>query len=637
MLTLTRCWKTPLLKPVDSVPLLINKNHTIVAKGGRFFVDGNEEQTLNKIEISVYYVLVEQINAGVEKLSDTQLAALVCIKNCWTSNERWEKIIEDLKVAVKNIDENSLPSNRGHYNIIQTIYNISGRTGEVAKEAEGLLLDCAAHSVVVESLERLGNVEEAFEDKNNFIETIWAAIFSLIEKKLFYCSIHLATECKNSYFMSDKMLFVKLLGDESCVDLSELFSKIDESYPDAFTKRKTETVLMYERHPDHIVDFNLTFPTSGGISLTQDCQLRCQYCSFSSGDCNNKTLSIESIKLFVDMLVRNVVKKRLVTKHSDTMKILIAGGGEPTYKWKTFVSAVDYIKHTAKKHNIPLSLEITTNGCHSEEQTNYIIENFDRITISFDGMPETQNKNRPFANGQQTFDVVDQTIRRLDAAGVNYTLLSVVQPDDFYKMREMAAFVFGNYPNVVSWTVRPPIAIGRAISRNAYETPETGVFTDAYFDAISRMGFPRKINCGIFVSKACENFCGALYGRNPWLIADDIIVTCQDAHDKPVVIGKIENGEIRLEKNMEIYAKKTFESMVECQSCIAYQYCKGDCPLKDSSKEMKMYSSWKCFEIESYWQKILSKLDKTGYFDGWYLQRMSFDKKYNVMIYKLRK
>lgn len=301
------------------------------------------------------------------------------------------------------------------------------------------------------------------------------------------------------------------------------------------------------------------------------------------------------------------------------------------------MSAVEYIKEAAEKQKIPYSLNITTNGCHSEEQTAYIIQNFDRITISFDGLPETQNKNRPFASGEATFDVVHKTIKHLDDMCANYSLLSVVQPEDFSRLRDMALFVFGNYPNVRSWTVRPPIAIVRVVANNAYEGPESGSFAQAYLEALSSLGFPRNMFAGIFSARPSEVFCGALYGMHPWLLTDDTIVTCQDAQECSVVMGRIVDGVVALEKVQDIYATKSFKYMNECKNCFAYHFCCGDCPLKKKTPEMEIYSSWKCREIIKYWELLFRKLELTGSCDGWYLQRHPFDELPDVDVYELRR
>ncbi len=78
----------------------------------------------------------------------------------------------------------------------------------------------------------------------------------------------------------------------------------------------------------------------------------------------------------MDYLIKNIVLEHLVTGNKSTLNVIIAGGGEPTLRWDLFAKTVDYIKEQCTGNKINYRLEITTNGCHTTEQTRYIIENF---------------------------------------------------------------------------------------------------------------------------------------------------------------------------------------------------------------------------------------------------------------------
>ena len=55
-------------------------------------------------------------------------------------------------------------------------------------------------------------------------------------------------------------------------------------------------------------------------------------------------------------------------------------------------------------------LELQTNGFFSEENARWIANNIDFVWVSFDGLPEFQDRNRPTVNGKGSSDVVIRNI-----------------------------------------------------------------------------------------------------------------------------------------------------------------------------------------------------------------------------------
>jgi hypothetical protein len=201
---------------------------------------------------------------------------------------------------------------------------------------------------------------------------------------------------------------------------------------------------------------------------------------------------------------------------------------------------------------------------HEIYQYNSAIKNFSDATVLFDGLPELQNKNRSFANGKPSFELVDQIIRRFDHSDFRYSVLSVVDFEDFGRIKEMAQYVFSNYPNVYSYTVRPVIAAGREAER--YDSMN---FTDEYLSAAAQLGEPRRLSSEFYSHGFFETFCGAIYGAHPWLIPGGDIVT-QDAHDNAVLFGKIQNDHVEIFRSHDIYAANSFKKLSNCRYCIAF-------------------------------------------------------------------
>lgn len=74
------------------------------------------------------------------------------------------------------------------------------------------------------------------------------------------------------------------------------------------------------------VDFNKLsarnkLQTSAGICLTYKCQLRCNYCSFSSNESNSLELSLHEIEKFVHYLIKNIKIKKLISGEENVLKL----------------------------------------------------------------------------------------------------------------------------------------------------------------------------------------------------------------------------------------------------------------------------------------------------------------------------
>ncbi len=631
LLTLKKIWSYSPTTPNETSIVLNTKKSDIsknsLCRHGHRIID-----TFPLVTIELYQEIKELIRQGVAVITDTQLIAKICIRMNIFDEHCLNETLRSCQLKREYMSNESSVFEKQRPDLLE-LATILSKSDKVSPDyVNSLTEEYAIRQVLINSMDG-----EHFSEKERNAHDLLNNIINIFNELCYleyFIVLNSVCGSNNTYYLPHKLAII------TCTNVDKFEDRISETYEklsDCFQSEENPDYKIHAMHSDDVVDFNLIMPTSGGISLTQECQLRCDYCSFSSGGDDCQTLSQSKIEAFINMLARNVIKKRLVNKKDEKLSIIIAGGGEPTFKWQTFVDTVEYIKQISQRNNIQYSLNITTNGCHSKEQTEYIINNFETITVSFDGLPELQNKNRKFSNGAKSFDVVNQTIKRLDEAHANYSILSVVQHEDFDRLREMAAFVFENYPNVRAWVSRPTIAVGRAVDNRVYQAPASGSYAKAYLSSAASLGYPRKMFSGIFSTRTSEIFCGALYGKNPWLVPNGSIVTCQDAHDKAVVVGEfLEDDTIALKRTCDMYAKISFDNMKLCQNCIAYHFCCGDCPLKNNSYDMKLYSAWKCNEIKEYWNQMLEQVMLNGSCDGWFVQKIDMNIN-SVTAYKLRR
>jgi uncharacterized protein len=141
------------------------------------------------------------------------------------------------------------------------------------------------------------------------------------------------------------------------------------------------------------------------LQVTQSCNLRCKYCSFS-GIYQNRShsklmMSEETAKKSIDFYI----------DHSSETPRLSFGfyGGEPFLNFDLIKRLALYIKQ--KVRGKKYSIFMTTNGTIiNEEIVQFLVENDVNLFVSLDGPKEVHDRNRCFVSGGGSYDVVMKNI-----------------------------------------------------------------------------------------------------------------------------------------------------------------------------------------------------------------------------------
>lgn len=103
-------------------------------------------------------------------------------------------------------------------------------------------------------------------------------------------------------------------------------------------------------------------------------------------------------------------------------------------------------------------------------QRDFIKANFHKVMVSYDGLPEIQNRNRPCANQQKpSCAVVEETIKEFIQSSLNVTVRSTVWHYDFERLKEMYDNLANNFNHFNEWSIMPIIPSGRALEGNDIE------------------------------------------------------------------------------------------------------------------------------------------------------------------------
>lgn len=153
------------------------------------------------------------------------------------------------------------------------------------------------------------------------------------------------------------------------------------------------------------------------LQITQNCNLRCSYCPYSSNDGTDRLHSTK--KMTWDLAKQSIDYYK--SNSVDTEKaVLNFYGGEPLLEFDLIIKCVNYFKtiFVGKK----VEFRITTNGTLIDDsKAKYLEVNNFKVTISLDGTKITNDKNRKFSNNDNSvFDVVISNIEMIQK---NYKIL----------------------------------------------------------------------------------------------------------------------------------------------------------------------------------------------------------------------
>ena len=303
------------------------------------------------------------------------------------------------------------------------------------------------------------------------------------------------------------------------------------------------------------------------ILLTQQCNLQCGYC-YAKSSRNNETATRENIKVLIDRILSNRPKSQKIFS--------FIGGGEPTLYWKLLVYSVEYIRKNQNHDNVIIS--ITTNGTLlDEERIGWLKKNRVDVGLSFDILPELQNKGRMFKNGKGSFNRLDKTIKIFHKNGLFFRIRATISDEAVGLMPQMIEFVRDNYPFITHVQLEP--VQDRKQNNHIYYEKFIENFIRAH--QIGRQSGIVVYNMiTLSVEAVKTQFCRGEFCMTP----NGSIVACQrfssemDKLFPKFSYGKIENGIVSIDDNSLAAVGGLFsQKLPQCETCFAKYNCAGIC------------------------------------------------------------
>lgn len=321
------------------------------------------------------------------------------------------------------------------------------------------------------------------------------------------------------------------------------------------------------------------------LLLTRGCNLACTYCYAKAkpgGPSMPKALALDALQWFADQV------------QEPTLRITFHGGGEPTLEQETIQAVVEHAELIRGDRRTQYL--ITTNGTAPRWWMDWMMAHSFGISISVDGPPDIQDRNRPFANGSGSSEAVEGTIRLIVGRGYPFTVrVTFSSADDV----ERIIRYFGEL-GVKSVHLEPLFPFGRNYSTVAFGkgsndpvyAPKSGELVHDFLRAVDLCGQygMRIVNSHLqHFTRGVGYFCGAASGRSMMVSHDGLLMACLEVvdgqdHDATMfTLGKWEPDGHRFSIDSEKLAMlqaRHADVLPECGACFARYHCAGGCAVK---------------------------------------------------------
>lgn len=316
------------------------------------------------------------------------------------------------------------------------------------------------------------------------------------------------------------------------------------------------------------------------LHIAHDCNLKCKYCFAEEGEYHGKRelMSAEVGKKAIDMLIRSSGKRKNLE--------IDFFGGEPLMNFGVVKEIVEYARSLEEKHNKNFRFTITTNGILLNDSImEYINENMHNVVLSIDGRQQVNDRMRPLAGGQGTYDKIVPKFQKLaDSRNQTdyyvrgtFTRHNLDFAEDVMHLAELGFKQISVEPVVADlaedYAIReedlPEIfAEYDELTNRIKESRENGNFFNFFHFMIDLTGGPcvikRLVGCGSGTEYLAVSPSGDLY-------------PCHQFVGRPEFkMGTVDTGVVNTDirsrfENCNVYSKPS------CKECWARFYCSGGC------------------------------------------------------------
>jgi uncharacterized protein len=314
-------------------------------------------------------------------------------------------------------------------------------------------------------------------------------------------------------------------------------------------------------------------PTVAVLCLTTACNFRCVYCYARGGETEVRHLPVELGRRAIDLVSRNALDRG-----EDRFSLAFHGGGEPTLAGRQLRALV----RDARSREVACQVSLTTNGYWTANQRAWLLDNIDQVSLSLDGLPEVQDRQRPTTGGRPSFARVLASAQAMDRRKVSYGIRLTVTDDSIGGLRAGLDLLCRETRCGV-FQVEPAFAYGRALDRHG-ALSRIQRFGEAFLEAweIGAVHDRHVYYSGARPWLATRRFCQAL-DQALVVTPDGALTACYEVcgPEHPLAGGFFFGtmGQVDLTARQRIH-ERIEQRRARCSGCFCFWHCAGDCPSK---------------------------------------------------------
>jgi uncharacterized protein len=352
--------------------------------------------------------------------------------------------------------------------------------------------------------------------------------------------------------------------------------------------------------------------TSLGPSIafmpTFDCNLRCIYCYAKGGE-DKTSLQFKTAKSAIDWTAN-----RTKDSHAKPLTVYFVGGGEPFINFRV----MDEICCYGRERFSSVEVVVVSNGVHTPEQRQWLVDNKASTRISFDGVMHANN--RPFANHASSDLIVKQTIEELVDAEVPLTVQLTITRDGVAHMIESIELISSLGVRYIK--IEP--VHSSILSRGEQSlVPNLQEFVEMFISSlkwITEHDLPIKIDNSFISRPTSGYYCGAGEGSNITVTPTGLITSCLevarmgDAYSETMIYGCcMEDGKVVIDAGKrEFLDQLHWRNYPNCKSCNLKLICGGGCPMQGGwdNNDLLNPSEYTCRAHQMLLPKIFAQIFK---------------------------
>ncbi len=346
--------------------------------------------------------------------------------------------------------------------------------------------------------------------------------------------------------------------------------------------------------------------------LTTKCNLCCRYCynAKERSEVREQTISLEIAKAAIDWYFENNMSRH----------IRFYGPGEPTQEFEKMKQITEYAKMHPNGGD-RVTVEVQTNGVFVQEVRDWFLDNVNIAWMSFDGMKDIQNYNRPLNpkynkifDFKTSADILEENVCWLNShkgnrnlmVGARVTVTSVnvnqqIEMVDYFK--NLGIFYVWTDPILYTVEKEP---VHQKDSRFKVANQNMDFYAERYKDdfQFSMDQYIKRYAEAYQYAKQKGIFWGSFFGINfdgescyhcrsctpmeaPHITPDGYISACdmvvlgeKPYHMAPFIVGKwdAEHSRFQIDQTkVQILLNRKSTNMDHCKSCPAVLHCGGYC------------------------------------------------------------